>query len=255
MIEKIQHENVLELKMNFNENNKLTKEAILELKSVFDEESFNRGNRVVLLTSAASKFFSNGLDPELFIGKSADEIRTNFRLVGEMADALFFFAKPVIAVLEGHAMAMAAVMALMSDYRFMAEKAGRIGFPEVLISMTFPVLASMVLRDLVGVKTARDLIYTGKSLKPDEAKNCGLIDFVEPAESIHEKALKHAQKMSKMTFEALTGIKRASRESYRPILAGTAEWDLAHIVETIESPNSQEGFKSITEGRRAVYSD
>ena len=253
LVRSIEHGNILELKLDFEQTNTFSREALKALhdtlSSYYDDPRF----KVLILSSASKKYFSNGLDPELFLGKSRQEIRDTFQYIFESNSALFRFPRPTIIRIEGHCMALAAVMAISCDYRFMTDRGGRIGFPESLISVNFPVISTVLLRDLVGPAKARDLLYTGRSLKPAEALEIGLVDEIFPSEEIEEKTLKFARKLANLTTESARGIKNALRKPYESMQKEVNEWDLDQIADTIFSQNGQEGFLSIKEGRRPVF--
>ena len=255
IFEEIKTGHVLELKFKFNELNSLNKDAFLNLGQKIDELSINKPCRVLILTSGVEGFFSNGLDPLMFLDRTEKEIRENFTVVIESAEKLFFLPIPMIVLLNGHCMGAGSVFALYGDYRFMVDKKARIAFPEALVGMTFPAGAAMYLRDIVGMKNARDLLFTGKALKGHEAKEIGLVDEVYTSEEIHSKAMVLALKLAELPPESSSGIKTSLRESYRSVISELKKKDIETAVKIILGKNSQEGFRSILEKRRPKYSD
>ncbi|MBE7413241.1 MAG: enoyl-CoA hydratase/isomerase family protein [Leptospiraceae bacterium] len=245
--------NILELKFTFNEVNALNKEAFLSFIEKIDELSLKKPARVVILTSGVEGFFSNGLDPLMFLDKTEKEIRENFTIVMEAAEKFFFLPIPLIVLLNGHCMGAGSVFAIYGDYRFMADKKARIAFPEALIGMSFPSCAAMFLQDLVGKKNTRELLFSGKALKGHEAKEIGLVDEVYPVEEIREKVMSQAQKIADLPPESSSSIKSALRESYRSRIDELKHKDIDVTVKTILSKNSQEGFRSILEKRRPKF--
>src|SRR5262249_13880141 len=79
---------------------------------------------------------------------------------------LFTFPKPVVAAVNGHAIAGGCVMVLACDARLMAEGAGTIGMPELLVGVPFPADVLEVVRFAVPRHKVQSLIYTGRTLPP-----------------------------------------------------------------------------------------
>ena len=255
-IEENREGNVVELKLNFNTDNTLTEDALNEFADVLQKYSKDEKLKVLILSSASSNYFSNGLDPNLFVGADEETVKEKFRMIGRSSNALMFFPVPVIMMIEGHCMAMGAAYAISCDYRFMADGAGRIGFPEALISMLFPVLPTVMLKEIVGLNNAKQLLYSGRAVKAKDAHDIGLVDEVYAAADIKQKTWAFAQRLEKHTREALSGIKQSMRAyPYQHAIDTTGDWDLEQIGRTVASDNAQEGFKSILEKRRPVFKD
>lgn len=254
-VEIIRHDKVTELKLQTDGRNTLTADSFAEIAGTLAEIKNDNRTKVLVFTSGVKGFFSNGLDPELFIGLSKEQIRENSKLILENAASFFFFPVPTITVISGHCMGAGSVFALCSDYRYMTAKKGRIGFPEALIAMSFPAFGATLLKDLVGRDRARDILYSGTSLKGQQALDAGLVNAVYEPDELYEKSMKAAEKLAKTPRESLTAMKAAFTEPYRRLADEVYEKDLETMTETICSDNTQEGFISIKEGRRPVFSD
>ena len=166
---------ILEIKMQSNEKNTFDFETFSAFEQLLLKHAKDEKIRVLLFTSAQTQFFSNGIEPTLMYNKSEKEIRDAVTLLIGCASLYFNFPVPTIALINGHCMAAGAVFAIYSDYRYMVDKGGRIGFSEALVGLNFPSAPTMVLRDLVGTNKTRDLLYGGKQLKGHEAKELSLI--------------------------------------------------------------------------------
>ncbi|TGN08717.1 enoyl-CoA hydratase/isomerase family protein [Leptospira ilyithenensis] len=246
-------ERVLEIRMQTNEKNTFDLNAFSTFGGLLKKHAQNENLRAVLLTSAQTQFFSNGIEPSLMYGKSDAEIKEAVTiLIGTVSD-YFLFPVPTISIINGHCMAAGAVFALFSDYRYMVDKGARIGFSEAIVGLNFPSVPTMVLKDLVGYKNARDLLYTGKQIKSPEAKEIGLVDELYPAESLFNEGLKFANSLAKLTYNSSRGMKTALRDFYHPILSKVFEQDIQHFARTIQTKDGQEGFLSLLEKRRPNF--
>ena len=103
--------------------------------------------------------------------------------------------KPVIAAVNGYALGGGCELALSADLRFAAEDAV-FGQPEVLLGIIPGAGGTQRLTRLVGPAKAKDLIFTGRFVKADEALAIGLVDRVVPAEKVLEESVAYASQFS-----------------------------------------------------------
>jgi enoyl-CoA hydratase/carnithine racemase len=116
--------------------------------------------------------------------------------------------KPVVAAITGYALGGGCELALCADVRFAAEDA-TIGQPEVLLGIIPGAGGTQRLTRLVGPSRAKDIIFTGRFVKADEALAIGLIDRVVPADQVYDEALAWAGQFRHGATYAL----RAAKES------------------------------------------
>jgi len=99
----------------------------------------------------------------------------------------------VVAAVNGHAIAGGCVIVCACDYRIMAEGDGRIGVSELRVGVPFPVLPLEIMRFAVSNSHLQSLVYTGRTLLPEDAKAAGLVDEVVPAEKLLHQACETAE--------------------------------------------------------------
>jgi len=116
--------------------------------------------------------------------------------------------KPVVAAITGYALGGGCELALCADVRFAAADA-TLGQPEILLGIIPGAGGTQRLTRLVGPSTAKDLIFTGRFVKADEALAIGLVDKVFPAADVYAEALAWAGQFS----TAATYAVRAAKES------------------------------------------
>ncbi|EFL23072.1 MULTISPECIES: enoyl-CoA hydratase/isomerase family protein [Streptomyces] len=116
--------------------------------------------------------------------------------------------KPVVAAVTGYALGGGCELALCADFRIAAENA-KLGQPEILLGLIPGAGGTQRLARLVGPSRAKDLIFTGRQVKADEAVAIGLVDRVVPAEEVYEQAHAWAAQLAKGPAMAL----RAAKES------------------------------------------
>lgn len=103
--------------------------------------------------------------------------------------------KPVVAAVNGYALGGGCELALAADFRFAAEDAV-LGQPEVLLGIIPGAGGTQRLTRLVGTAKAKDIIFTGRFVKADEALRIGLVDRVVAADKVLEEAVAYADQFS-----------------------------------------------------------
>jgi enoyl-CoA hydratase/carnithine racemase len=116
--------------------------------------------------------------------------------------------KPVVAAITGYALGGGCELALCADVRFAADNA-TLGQPEILLGIIPGAGGTQRLTRLVGPSRAKDLIFTGRFVKADEALAIGLVDRLFPAERVYDEALAWARGFAGGATYAI----RAAKES------------------------------------------
>ncbi|GAA2717279.1 MULTISPECIES: enoyl-CoA hydratase-related protein [Streptomyces] len=116
--------------------------------------------------------------------------------------------KPVVAAVTGYALGGGCELALCADYRIAAEDA-KLGQPEILLGLIPGAGGTQRLARLVGPSKAKDLIFTGRQVKADEALAIGLVDRVVPAAEVHGAAHAWAARLAAGPAIALRAAKEA----------------------------------------------
>jgi enoyl-CoA hydratase/carnithine racemase len=114
--------------------------------------------------------------------------------------------KPVVAAVTGYALGGGCELALCADLRFAADNA-TFGQPEILLGIIPGAGGSQRLTRLVGPSKAKDLIFTGRFVKADEALAIGLVDRVVPADDVYAVALEWAGQFTGAAALALRAAK------------------------------------------------
>ncbi len=167
--------------------NAMNTEVAGELVSTFTEISGDDSIRVVILTGEGPKAFSAGADIAYMAGISADESVRYAMLGQQVTNTIEQAPQPVIAAVNGFALGGGCEVALSCDIRIASENA-RMGQPEVTIGIPPGWGGTQRLMRIVGVANAKDLVYTGRMVKADEALRIGLVNKVVPQESLMDEA-------------------------------------------------------------------
>lgn len=187
--------------------NSLHPEMIGELRSELDEAEADDEIRVVVVTGAGPAFCA-GLDLQYLIGLDEAGRVEYMRSAFALFHRVYRLRQPVIAAVNGPAMAGGFDLAAFSDLRFCATDA-RFAQTEILLGLTqimYPVYK------VIGLSRAKELAMTGKAIGAEEAFRIGLADRVYPPEDLLPETLRFADSLAKRPPHALFDTKRLSRE-------------------------------------------
>jgi enoyl-CoA hydratase/carnithine racemase len=163
--------------------------------------------RAVILYGG-EKVFAAGADVKEFAGQDhALMMRDAHRLSSSLA-ALAALPMPVIAAVTGYALGGGCELALTADFRVSADDA-RWGQPEILLGIIPGAGGTQRLPRLIGPTKAKDLIFSGRFVKADEALAIGLVDVLVPAAEVYASALALAAKFARGPALALAAAKAA----------------------------------------------
>ena len=163
--------------------------------------------RAVVLWGGERVFAAGNDVKEMADMSYADMVKVSAS-VSSATTAIARIPKPVIAAVNGYALGGGCELALSADLRFAAEDAV-LGQPEVLLGIIPGAGGTQRLTRLVGTAKAKDIIFTGRFVKADEALRIGLVDRVVPADKVLEESVAYAAQFSRAAALAI----RAAKES------------------------------------------
>src|SRR5438876_9172287 len=242
-------------KITFNrpdKRNAISAKMICDLLTALDELEKDR-TRVVILTGAGSAFCA-GMDLETLSAlaqQTPQENQEDSRRMARMFRRIWSFPKPMIAAVNGHALAGGCGIATLCDFTLAVPEA-KFGYTEVKIGF-LPAIVSVFLTRQIGDKRARDLLLTGRLVEAQEAKQFGLVSEIVPAERLMERAHELANLLIAASPSSLTRSKHLLVSS----AAAGVDHDLERaILENARircTPDFQEGLASFLEKRKPVW--
>src|SRR5680860_404277 len=178
-----------------------------EIRAAAGEASERDGIKAVVLYGG-EKVFAAGADVKEMAAMSyTDMIKRSHRLSSAFT-AVARIPKPVVAAVTGFALGGGCELALCADFRIAADNA-TLGQPEVLLGIIPGAGGTQRLSRLVGPSRAKDIIFTGRFVKAEEALQIGLVDKVVPADQVHDEAVKWAGQFTGAATYALRAAKEA----------------------------------------------
>jgi enoyl-CoA hydratase len=199
--------------------------------------------RAVILTGQGS-IFSAGVDLLRLTKDGPDYVQEFLPALSKMFETVFFFPKPVVAAINGHAIAGGCVLACCADYRVMTRDKGRIGVPELLVGVPFPAVALEVMRFATSPQYFTELLNTGATVNPETALRYGLINAVAEADELMEQALKIASQMATLPPKAFALTKAQVHAPAFAFLRDNGEGVDEEVIKQWSSPPTLEAIQT-----------
>ncbi|MEU6200201.1 enoyl-CoA hydratase-related protein [Streptomyces sp. NPDC047061] len=181
-----------------------TQDRIKELAG----EATRREDVRAVVVYGGEKVFAAGADIKEMQNMDHAAMVLRARDLQDSFTAVARIPKPVVAAVTGYALGGGCELALCADYRIAADNA-KLGQPEILLGLIPGAGGTQRLPRLVGPSRAKDLIFTGRMVKADEALAIGLVDRVVPAADVYTEAHAWAAKLAQGPAIALRAAKEA----------------------------------------------
>jgi enoyl-CoA hydratase len=167
--------------------------------------------RAGILTGQGN-IFGAGVDLQALVEGGAAYVRQFLPVLQRLLERLATFPKPLVAAVNGHAIAGGAILMLACDQRLLARGAARVGLTELRVGVLFPVWALEIARFATPPQHFPTLILTGRTWPPEEALARGLVDeLVEPGELL-DRACSTAEELAAIPAAAFAATKLAVRQ-------------------------------------------
>ncbi|RFU88240.1 enoyl-CoA hydratase/isomerase family protein [Streptomyces triticagri] len=186
------------------------------------EDASRRDDVRAVIIYGGEKVFAAGADIKEMQSMDHAAMVVRSRALQESFTAVARIPKPVVAAVTGYALGGGCELALCADHRIAADNA-KLGQPEILLGLIPGAGGTQRLSRLVGPSRAKDLIFTGRQVRAEEALSIGLVDRVVPAAEVYEAAHSWAAKLAQGPALAL----RAAKESVDAGLETDIETGLA----------------------------
>ncbi len=228
--------------------NALNSSVLDELNAVLDGVN-QEEVRCLILTGAGQKSFVAGAD----IGEMSTLTKAEGEAFGKKGNDVFrkleVFPIPVIAAINGFALGGGCEIAMSCDFRICSDNAV-FGQPEVGLGITPGFGGTQRLARLVGAGMAKQMIYTARNIKAEEAYRIGLVNAIYTSEELMPAAEKMAAGIAKNAPIAVRNCKKAINEGL------DVDMDQAIVIEEklfgdcFESYDQTEGMTAFLEKRK-----
>jgi enoyl-CoA hydratase len=167
--------------------------------------------RAIVITGQG-RIFSAGVDLPHLLDGGPTYAREFLPALHRLYETIFFHDKPVVAAINGHAVAGGCVLACATDMRLMADNGTRTGVTELLVGVPFPALAFEIMRYVTAPQFFPAIIFSGATFPPEDALTRGLIDEIVPADALMDRAVAAAETLAALSPQAFAITNRQMRQ-------------------------------------------
>jgi methylglutaconyl-CoA hydratase len=232
--------------------NAITPQMIHEISAALDTVEHSPA-RVAILTGAG-KAFCAGMDLESlkdFPAQSPGHVLEDARRIAAMFRKIFMFPKPLVAAVNGAAVAGGCGIATFCDFTLAVPEA-KFGYTEVRIGFMPAIVAAFVLRQ-VGEKRARDLLLTGRLFEAKEALRLGLVNEIVAADKLLERARELAASLIELSPTSLAFTKSLLRKFSEAEIDRDLELAVQESTRIRGTADFREGLAAFLEKREPVW--
>ncbi|HEY7595415.1 MAG TPA: enoyl-CoA hydratase/isomerase family protein [Actinophytocola sp.] len=240
MIETTDESGIAVLRLNRAPVNALDVEILSDLPRVLADVADAAG---VVLTGTG-RCLSAGVDLIRIVEDGPEYVADLLTALSTAVLALFDHSRPVVAAINGHALAGGCVLAAACDLRLMS--AGTIGVTELAAGVPFPTVPLEVLRHAAG-SAADGLVLTGRRLAPEAARAIGLVDEVVAPGELMATAVDRARHLAEAPTEVYALSKNQLRRPTRARIDANQPIDDPRVLELWRAPATHERLRSYLE--------
>ena len=175
-----------------------------------------------VVITGADRCFSAGVDLRALVDGGAEYAERFVSALSEAFLAVFEHPAPVVAAINGHAIAGGCVFAMCADVRLMS--AGTIGLTELAVGVPFPVAALEICRFAMGTSVTRAALQAN-TIDADTALAQGWVDAVVPNAELIPQAVATARELGQYSPAAYAATKRQLHRPARAVIDAGAEMD------------------------------
>jgi len=232
--------------------NALDIESRKEILAALQDADSDKDVRVVVLTGSGDKAFCAGADLRIFREMNAYEARDYVKLAKQVARTIETLSKPVIAVVKGYALGGGLELVLACDLVIASEDA-KFGQTELNVGLIPGVGGTQRLPRVIGIRRAKEMIYTGQIIDAEEAYRLGLVNKVVPAEKLNETLNELLTQIKSKSPLILKLAKQAVNKAFEADLTSGLDYESELFVYCFTTEDQKEGVKAFLEKRRPEF--
>jgi enoyl-CoA hydratase len=206
-------------------------------------EDIRRSPMRAAVMTGTGKIFSAGVDLMRLLAGGRAYIRQFLPALNAMLSAVFSHPKPVVAAVNGHAIAGGCVLACAADRRLMVQEGARIGVTELIVGVPFPAIAMEIMRCAIAPHVFEDTILSGATFEPKDALARGLVDETVDAGELLDHAIAAARTLAALPPPVFALTKRQTRQPALERLERVGRNIDAAVEEIWTAPETLEGIR------------
>lgn len=232
--------------------NALSYDVLKELGEAAELIAESETIRVVLITGAGEKAFVAGADIKEMKDKTSLEGQEFSRFGNAVFSKIANLRQPTIAIVNGFALGGGCELALACDIRFGSPKT-KMGQPEVGLGIIPGFGGTQRLSRLIGPSRAKDLIFSARTIKSEEAFQIGLLNQIFDEEALDEEALNYAKSILKQAPLAIERSKDAIDNGLLLPLEQGLLYEAELFGSLFATEDQKEGMDAFVNKRSAEY--
>lgn len=232
--------------------NALNDALLTELAHVLDEIEAIDDIKVLVLTGAGDKAFIAGADISELATFNPLQARMFTKKGNETIGKLQDLSIPVIAAVNGFALGGGSEMALACDFIYASENA-KFGLPEITLGIIPGFGGTQRLTKLIGKNMAKELIFTGKMISAQEAKDLGMVNKICAPESLMADVMKTASAIAAKGMASLRAAKLAINAAQDVDIRTGCNIEIEAFSLCMASEDAKEGTSAFLEKRKAAF--
>ncbi len=232
--------------------NALTQHMFARLNEVVGDVENNGDLRVLIIRGESGSVFCAGDDLAELVSMDVVQVRDFLIRTQGTFTRLEALPIPVVAAVEGHALGGGLELALACDL-IVASSDAVLGLPETNLGVIPGLGGTIRLPRRVGLGRARELVYSGRMVQADEAKNIGLVEAVYPAEEFDSKVMEFAQFLASKSRSALALAKSTNHRGMDASLETGLALEREAFAYCFALPDAKEGISAFLEKRKPVF--
>ena len=232
--------------------NALSSEDLTDLNLVLAEGEKHEEIRVVIVSGQGDKAFVAGADIKEMDQMSPMQAFEYMTYANDTFTRLSDLTQPTIAVLNGYALGGGLELALSTDIRIGFEKT-MVGFPEVGLGIIPGFAGTQRMSRLIGTSKTKELIYTARIVKGNEAYDLGILNKLVPAEELLSSAEELAKSIMKNAPLAVEKAKHVIQVGSELPLKNAIRLETEAEALLFSTEDKVEGMRAFVEKRKAVF--
>ena len=232
--------------------NALSSQVLADLNEVLDQVEKSEEIRVVIVTGAGEKAFVAGADIKEMDLMSPIQAFEYMTFANDTFTRLSDLRQPTIAVINGYALGGGMEVALSTDIRIGFEKTV-VGFPEVGLGIIPGFAGTQRMSRLIGTSRAKELIFTARTVKGQEAYDLGILNKLVPAEELLSSAEELAAAIMKNAPLAVEKAKHVIQVGAELPLKNAIRLETEAEALLFSTEDKLEGMRAFVEKRKAVF--
>ncbi len=230
--------------------NAFDKETIGSMAMALKDLGSDDSIRVIIITGAGGKSFCAGTDISYLNSLAGGgEARAFINAVQGIGFAIESLQKVVIAAIDGYCFGLGNEIAMSCDLRI-ATRDSLFGQPEIKIGVIPGAGGTQRLTQLIGATKSKELIFTGGSIKADEALSLGLLNYVVEKQDLQNKVDEITAAICGNSFNAVKNAKKTINESFK---LGGYDIEKEMFMECFEHPDRKEGMDAFLSKRKPNF--